>query len=59
MITLEQQIYELRAELRSCRMTHRERADTEIELAKAIVQQAKCDAEFDNACVAEIRGRGG
>ena len=59
MITLEQQIYELQSELRGCRMTCRERADAEIELANAIVQQAKCDAEFDNACAVEIRGRGG
>ena len=59
MITLEQQIYEFRAELRSCRMTRRERADAEIELANAIVQQAECDAAFDNACADEIRGRAG
>ncbi len=59
MITLEQHIFELRAELRGCRMTRRERADTEAELAKVIEQQIECDLEFDNELAAEVRGRGG
>jgi hypothetical protein len=59
MITFEQQIYELRAELNGSRMTRRERADAEAELAKAIEQQAACNTEFDNACAAEIKSRGG
>ena len=59
MITLEQHIHELRAELRGCRMTRRERAETETELAKAFAPQAEIDSEFDNALAAEIKGRGG
>lgn len=59
MITLEQHIFELRAELRGCRMTRRERADTEAELAKANEQQIERDLEFDKELAADIRGRGG
>ncbi len=59
MITLEQHIFELQAELRGCRMSRRERADTEVELAKAIEQKIECDQDFDNELAAEVRGRGG
>lgn len=59
MITLEQHIFELQTELKGCRMTRRERADTKAELAKAIEQRIKCDLEFDNELAAEVRGRGG
>ena len=41
MITLEQHIEELRTELRTCRMTHHERAEVETELLKAIAQQTE------------------
>ncbi len=58
MITLEQHIYELQTELRGCRMTRRERADTKAELAKAIERQIECDQNFDNELAAEVRGRG-
>jgi hypothetical protein len=43
MITLYDQIQELRAELRGCFMTRRERAATQAELASAIAAQAKID----------------
>jgi hypothetical protein len=59
MITLEQHIHELRAELRACRMTRRERVEAEVELAKAIAQQVEIDREFDKALATEIMGRGG
>jgi hypothetical protein len=59
MITLEQHIHELQAELRGCWMSRRERAEIEVELAKAVAQQAEIDREFDKALAAEIRGRGG
>jgi septal ring factor EnvC (AmiA/AmiB activator) len=48
MITLEQHIYELRAELRRCYMTHQERAETEAELAKSIAELEKLERESDN-----------
>jgi hypothetical protein len=59
MITLEQHIHELQAELRGCWMTPRERAEIEVELEKAIAQQVEIDNEFDNGLAAEIRGKGG
>ena len=48
-MTLEQQIFELKAELRGCCMTRKERAETEAELAKLIAEQAERDPEFDAA----------
>ncbi|WP_297494720.1 hypothetical protein [Acidocella sp.] len=59
MITLEQHIEELRAELRCCVMTRHERAEAESELAAAMQQQRADDREFDKAFATEIRGRGG
>ena len=59
MITLEQHIEELRAELRSCTMPRHERAEAEAELAAAVRQQRAYDLEFDKAFAVEIRGRGG
>ena len=59
MITLEQQIHELRAELRGCRMTRRERAQAEAELAEALERHANCTNDFDEVVAAEIKGRGG
>ncbi len=55
MMTLEQHIQELRAELKFCVMTPSERAETEAELAKAIARQVKIDRKFD----VEIRKEGG
>jgi hypothetical protein len=59
MITLEQHILELQAELRGCWMTRRERTETEVELTKAIARQVEIDREFDKALATEIKGRGG
>jgi hypothetical protein len=59
MITLEQHICELQAELRGCRMTRRERAEAKAELTKAIELHVKCTDDFDAGVAAEIRGRGG
>ena len=47
MITLYDHIQELRAELRGCCFTHRERTAVQAELAKAIAEQAKLDRAFD------------
>ena len=49
MIALYDHIQELRAELRGCRMTRRERAAVEHELATAIARQAEHDRAFDTA----------
>ena len=49
MITLYDHIQELRAELRGCRFTRRERAGVEAELASAIAEQAELDRAFDRA----------
>jgi hypothetical protein len=48
-MTLYDHIQELRAELRGCRMTRRERACVEAELATAIAKQAETDRTFDSA----------
>jgi len=52
MITLYDHIQELRAELRGCRFTRRERAAVEAELARTIAEQAKLDRNFDRALAA-------
>ena len=49
MITLYDHIQELRAELRCCYFTRRERAAVQAELAKAIAEQAELDRAFDAA----------
>ena len=49
MITLYDHIHELRAELRGCVFTRRERAAVEAELARAIAEQAELDRAFDLA----------
>lgn len=54
MIALYDHIQQLRAELRSCYFTRRERAAVEAELAAAVAQQAKLDGAFDRA-VEELR----
>ena len=49
MITLYDHIQELRAELRGCGFTRRERAAVQAELARAVVEQADLDRAFDRA----------
>ena len=49
MITLYDHIQELRAELRGCHFTKRERAAVEAELAKALAEQAEIERSFDRA----------
>ena len=49
MITLYDHIQELRAELRGCAMTRRERADLQAEFTRAIAAQAELDRAFDKA----------
>lgn len=49
MIGLRDHIHQLRAELRSCGFTRRERAAVEAELAKAVKEQAELDRAFDLA----------
>ena len=49
MIILDDHIQELRAELRGCRFTRRERAAVEAELARAVREQAALDRAFDAA----------
>lgn len=46
MITLFDHIQELRAELRGCYFTHRERAAVQADLAKAIAGQAELDHDL-------------
>ncbi len=49
MITLYDHIQQLRAELRGCYFTGRERAAVQAELEKAIGEQAELDHAFDAA----------
>ena len=49
MIALYDHIQELRAELRGCYMTRRERAGVQAELTKALAEQAELDRAFDSA----------
>jgi hypothetical protein len=49
MLTIYDQIQELRAELASCILTYRERAQAEAELQRLIAEQAKLDRAFDAA----------
>ena len=49
MIALYDHIQQLRAELRGCCFTRRERAPVQVELAKAIAEQAELDRAFDSA----------
>ena len=49
MITLYDHIQELRAELRGCYMTRRERASVQGELARAVAELAELDRAFDSA----------
>jgi hypothetical protein len=59
MIALYDHIRELRAELRGCILTRRERAAIEAELAKAIAEQAEIDCAFDRALAAAHLEEGG
>ncbi len=56
MIALYDHIQELRAELRGCAMTRRERTSVQAELAKAIAEQAELDRAFDCALEAHCEG---
>ena len=47
MITLDDHIQELPAELRGCYFTRRERAAVEAELGNAIAEQAELDRAFE------------
>ncbi|MFZ2106032.1 MAG: hypothetical protein WAV18_11750 [Roseiarcus sp.] len=49
MITLYDHIQQLRAELRGCYFTRRERAAVQAELAKAIAEQAVLDYAYNAA----------
>ena len=54
MITLYDHIQELRAELRGCCFTRRERAAVQTELTTAIARQAELDRDFDRALEAHF-----
>ena len=58
MIALYDHIQELRAELRGCALTRRERAQAQAELVKAIEEQAELDLAFDRALEAYVEERG-
>lgn len=58
MIALYDHIQELRAELGSCAMTRRERAQVRTELAKAIAEQAELDKAFERALEAHAVASG-
>jgi hypothetical protein len=49
MITLYDHIQELRAELRGCHFSKRERAAVQAELTRALTEQAELDRAFDAA----------
>jgi hypothetical protein len=49
MLTIQDQIQELRRELRGCLLTRRERAQAKAELKKLIAEQAELDRVFDAA----------
>jgi hypothetical protein len=49
MIALYDHIQELRAELRGCYFTRRERAAVQAELTQALAEQAALDRAFDKA----------
>jgi hypothetical protein len=49
MLTIYDQIQELRAELARCFLTRRERAQAEAELKRLIAEQTKLDRAFDAA----------
>lgn len=53
MLTIYDQIRQLRAELAYCMMTWRERAGAQAELEKLIGKQAELDRAFDEAFAAE------
>jgi hypothetical protein len=55
MIDLYDHIQMLRAELRGCRFTRRERAAVEAELAQAVREQAERDRALDEALAALTR----
>jgi hypothetical protein len=54
MLTIYDQIQDLRAELGGCILTRRERAQAQAELKKLVAEQAKLDRAFDAALAATI-----
>ena len=57
MTALYDHIQQLRAELRGCHMTRRERVAVQAELAKAVADQAELDRAFDRALEALCKNR--
>jgi hypothetical protein len=53
MLTIYDQVQELRAELAGCLLTRRERSQTQAELKKLIAEQAKLDRVFNAALANE------
>ncbi len=53
MLTIYDQVQELRAELAGCLLTRRERAQAQAELKKLIAEQAKLDRAFNAALANE------
>ncbi|HLY89962.1 MAG TPA: hypothetical protein VKQ27_13350 [Acetobacteraceae bacterium] len=53
MLTIYDQIQELRAEITHCVMTRRERAEAKAELQRLIAEQEKLDRAFDMVFAAE------
>lgn len=47
MLTIHDQIDELRREIRDCALTDAEHADAHVELARFIAEQAKLNAAFE------------
>ena len=54
MIALYDHIREVRAELRGCYFTRRERAAVEAELQRALARQAELDRQFERALEAYV-----
>jgi hypothetical protein len=52
-LTTYEQIQDLRAELAGCILTRRERAQSQAELKKLVVEQAKLDRAFEAALAEE------
>lgn len=55
MLTIHDQIQELRAELACCALTRRERIAAEAELERLRAEQARLDQSFDAALEAWIK----
>jgi hypothetical protein len=57
MLTVEEKIWQLRAELNNCGFTRRERKQAEAELKQLMAEQAELDRAFDQALEAIDRER--